>query len=74
MFLIYRGLEEDISVKCYIDASFQTCVHDSKLQYGFVFIMNRGVISWKRTKLSVVTQSTTKSEYIVPLEVSHEAA
>jgi hypothetical protein len=41
MFLVFGG-EEELIVKDYSDASFQTDTDDSKLQSGFVFYLNRG--------------------------------
>jgi hypothetical protein len=54
MFLVYGGLEEDLCVKCYTDASFQTDRDDSRSQSGYVFIMNGGAIAWKSSKQNVV--------------------
>jgi hypothetical protein len=44
VFLVFGG-EEELVVKGYIDASFQTDVDDSKSQSNFVFYLNRGVMS-----------------------------
>ena len=74
MLLIYGGLEEDLNVKCYTDASFQTDRDDCKSQSGFVFIMNGGAVSWKSSKQEVVAQSTTESEYVAASEAAKEAA
>ncbi|KAI3804628.1 hypothetical protein L1987_26325 [Smallanthus sonchifolius] len=73
MFLVYGGLEEELSVKCYTDASFQTDRDDTKSQSGYVFIMNGGAVSWKSSKQEVVAQSTTESEYVAASEVAKEA-
>ena len=70
MFQIYGGLEEDLNVKCYTDASFQTDRDDCKSQSGFVFIMNGGAVSWKSSKQEVVAQSTTESEYVAASEAA----
>ncbi|KAG8490844.1 hypothetical protein CXB51_014047 [Gossypium anomalum] len=43
-FLIY-GSEEELSVKGYTDASFQTDKDDSRSQSGFVFCLNGGAVS-----------------------------
>jgi hypothetical protein len=40
MFLIYGGMEEELSVNCYTDASFQSDRDDSRSQSGFVFTLN----------------------------------
>ncbi|KAD6796251.1 hypothetical protein E3N88_07147 [Mikania micrantha] len=42
MFLIYGSGEEELVVKGYTDASFQTDRDDSRSQSGYVFIMNGG--------------------------------
>ena len=74
MFLVYGGVEEELSVKCYTDASFQTDRDDSRSQSGFVFTLNGGAITWRSSKQKVVAQSTTESEYIAALEAAKEAA
>ena len=45
MFLVYGGAEE-LVVKGYVDASFDTDPDDSKSQTGYVFILNGGAVSW----------------------------
>ncbi|KAG8492989.1 hypothetical protein CXB51_012658 [Gossypium anomalum] len=57
-FLIYGG-EEELSVKGYTDASFQTDNDDSR--------------SWKSSKQSTVANSTTEAEYITASEAAKEA-
>jgi len=47
--LIYGGLEE-LSVIGYTDASFQTDHDDFISQFGYVFCLNDGVVSWKSSK------------------------
>ncbi|XP_042753151.1 secreted RxLR effector protein 161-like [Lactuca sativa] len=74
LFLVYGCVEESLSVKCYTDASFTTYRDDCKLQLGYVFIINGGVVSWKSSKQSVVAQSTIESEYIAASEAAQEAA
>jgi hypothetical protein len=46
MFLVYGG-EEELVTKCYVDASFDTNPNDSKSQFGYVFVMNGGAVSWR---------------------------
>ena len=50
MFLIYGG-DEELVVKGYVDASFDTDLDDSKSQTGYVYILNG-------SKYSVVAAST----------------
>ncbi|KAG8482959.1 hypothetical protein CXB51_022006 [Gossypium anomalum] len=71
-FLIYGG-EEELSVKGYTDASFQTDKDDSRSQSGFVFCLNGGAVSWKSSKQSTVANSTTEAEYIAASEAAKEA-
>jgi hypothetical protein len=49
MFLIYGG-DEQLAVKCYADASFDTNPDDSKSQIGYVYILNGGAVSWRSCK------------------------
>ncbi|KAK8662903.1 hypothetical protein V6N13_024789 [Hibiscus sabdariffa] len=72
VFLVYGG-EEQLSIKGYIDASFQTDKDDSRSQSGFVFCLNGGAASWKSSKQDIVADSTTKAEYIVAGEATKEA-
>ena len=44
MFLVYGG-DEELSVKGYVDASFDTDPDDSKSQTGYVFILNGAAVS-----------------------------
>ncbi|XP_052888003.1 secreted RxLR effector protein 161-like [Gossypium arboreum] len=71
-FLIYGG-EEELSVKGYTDASFQTDKDDSRSQSGFVFCFNGGAVSWKSSKQSTVANFTTEAEYIAASEAAKEA-
>ena len=73
MFLVFGGLEEELSIKCYTDAGFQTDRDDSRSQSGYVFVMNGGAVDWKSSKQSVVTLSSSESEYIAASEAGQEA-
>jgi hypothetical protein len=44
VFLVFGGKEE-LDVKGYNDASFQTDADDYKSQFGFVFCLNGGAVS-----------------------------
>ncbi|KAK8686057.1 hypothetical protein V6N13_125084 [Hibiscus sabdariffa] len=71
-FLVYGG-EEQLSIKGYTDASFQTDKADSRSQSRFVFHLNRGAVSWKSSKQDTVADSTTEAEYIAASEAAKEA-
>ncbi|KAK8715893.1 hypothetical protein V6N13_043218 [Hibiscus sabdariffa] len=72
VFLVYGG-EEQLSIKGYTDASFQTDKDDSRSQSGFVFRLNGGAVSWKSSKQDTVDDSTTEAEYIAASEAAKEA-
>jgi hypothetical protein len=63
VFLVFGG-DEELIVKGYNNASFQTDVDVSKSQFGFVFYLNEGTVSWKSSKNDIVADSTTEAEYI----------
>jgi hypothetical protein len=71
MFLVFGG-EEELIVKDYNNASFQTDADDSKLQSGFVFYLNRGALSWKSLKQDTVADSTMEAEYITTSKATKE--
>ena len=71
MFLVYGG-EEELVVRGYTDASFQTDQDDFRSQSGFVFTLNGGAVSWKSSKQDTVADSTTEAEYIAASEAAKE--
>jgi hypothetical protein len=72
MFLIFGG-EDELVVKGYTDARFQTDKDDSASQSRFVFCLNGGAVSWKSSKQDTVADSTTEAEYIAASEAAKEA-
>ncbi|PKI39011.1 hypothetical protein CRG98_040609 [Punica granatum] len=72
MFLVYGG-EEELVVRGYTDASFQSDKDDSRSQSGYVFCLNEGAVSWKRSKQETVADSTTEAEYIAASNAAKEA-
>ena len=71
MFLVYGGNKELI-VNSYVDASFDTDPDDSKLQTGYVFLLNGGAVSWCSSKQSVMAGCTCEAEYIATSEAENE--
>ena len=70
MFLIYR--DSELKVRRYTDANFQKDIDDYRPQSGFIFLLNGGAISWKSSKQSTISDSTTKAEYIAASEAAKE--
>ncbi|KAK8556156.1 hypothetical protein V6N12_002569 [Hibiscus sabdariffa] len=66
----YQANPEELGIKGYTDASFQTDKDDSRSQSGFVFCLNGGVVSWKSSKQDTVADSTTEAEYIAANEAT----
>ena len=71
MFLVYGG-EEELIVRGYADASFQTDGDDCQSQFGFVYILNGGAVHWMSSKQDRVADSTTEAEYIGACEAAKE--
>jgi hypothetical protein len=72
IFLVF-GVEEELIVIGYTDASFQTDTDDSKSQFGFVVCLNGGAVRWKCSKKDTVADLTTEIEYIVASKAAKEA-
>ena len=72
MFLVYGG-EEELVAKCYVDASFDTDLDDSKSQSGYIFLLNEAAVSWRSSKQPVVVGSMTEGEYVAASEAAQEA-
>ena len=71
MFLVYGG-EDDLVIKGYTDASFQTNRDNFHSQSGYVFILNGCAVSWKSSKQETLVVSTTEAEYLAASEASKE--
>jgi hypothetical protein len=67
------GGEEELVVKGYNDAIFQTDADNSKSQSDFMFCLNGGAPSWKSFKEDTVADSVIEAEYIVASEAVKKA-
>jgi hypothetical protein len=72
MVLVYGGNEEELSIKDYVDASFDTDPDNSKSQTGYVFMLNGGVVSSESCKQDLVAQPTMESEYMAASKAANE--
>jgi hypothetical protein len=70
-FLVY-GVEEELIVNGYTDASFQTDKDEFRLQSGFVFCLNGGAVTWKSSKQDIVADSTMEAKYTTASEAAKE--
>ena len=71
MFLVYGG-EEELVIRGYADASFQTDRDDCRSQSGFVYVLNGGAVHWMSSNQDTVADSTTEAEYIAACEAAKE--
>ena len=69
MFLVFGG-EEELAVKGYTDAAFQTDKDECRSQAWFVFCLNGGAISWKSSKQDTIANSAIEAEYIAASEAA----
>ncbi|GJR52518.1 retrotransposon protein, putative, ty1-copia subclass [Tanacetum coccineum] len=53
--------------------NWKTDKDDSRSQSGRVFLLNKGVVTWKSSKQDIVADSTCESEYIAACEALKEA-
>jgi hypothetical protein len=72
MVLVYGGNEDELNIKGYVDASFDTDLDDSKSQTGYVFMLNEGTVIWESCKQDLVAQSTMESEYMAASAAASE--
>ena len=70
--MIYGGQEGELVISGYTDVGFQSDLDDFRLQSGFVFCLNGGAVSWRRSKKDTVTDSTTEDEYIAASDAAKE--
>jgi hypothetical protein len=73
LFLVYGGLDSELVVTGYTDASFQSNIDDFRSQSGYVFCLNGGAVVWKSSKQKTVADSTTEAEYVAASEAAKEA-
>ncbi|GKD37758.1 hypothetical protein Tco_1257965, partial [Tanacetum coccineum] len=74
MFLVYGGdTKQELRVSCYTNVGYLTDADDMKSQTGYVFVLYRGDVDWKRTKQSIFATSSTDVEYIAAFDALKKA-
>ena len=58
-----------LEVVDFSDSDYAGCVDDKKSTFGYIFIMAKGVVSWKRVKQTLTASSTIEAEYVACYEV-----
>ena len=57
-----------LDVVGFCDADFAGYIDDKKSTTGYIFLMARGVVSWKSVKQTLTTSSTMEAEYVACYE------
>ena len=60
--LLYQKTQ-DTSLYIFSDADFAGDLDTRKSTSGYTLLKNKGIVSWKRKKQSIVAQSTAEAEY-----------
>ena len=66
----YGGAKKDLVGYVDVDGSMN---EDRKAISGFMFIVNRGAVSWSAKRQEIISLSTTESEYIAATYAAKEA-
>ena len=53
-----------IKIQGFSDSDYTGCLETRSSRSGFVFLLNKGPISWSSQRQSIVATSTTEAEYI----------
>ena len=69
--MLYEG--GNLKVEEYIDANFQSNKDDSKSQFGYMFTLNKAVVTWKSFKQEITVDFIIEIEYMVAVEAVKEA-
>jgi hypothetical protein len=67
------GTDNDLDLRCFVDAAFADDRIDRKSSSGYVFKLAGGPISWKSGKQPIVTLSSTEAEYVALTITAKEA-
>ena len=52
---------DTLEVVGFSDSDYAGCVNDKKFTYGYIFMMTKGVVSWKSVKQTLTTSSIMKT-------------
>ena len=72
LMLTYRRTDT-LEVVGFSDSDYAGCVDDKKSTSNYIFMMAKGVVSWKSVKKTLTTSSTMEVEYVVCYEASCHA-
>ena len=67
--LLYRRANY-LEVTGYLDVDFASCMDSRKSTFGYIFMLARGVLSWRSVKQSLTATSTMEVEFVSCFEVT----
>ena len=67
--LTYKHTDQ-LKVIGYSNSDFAGCVDTRKSTSGYIFLLSRGVISWRSTKQTFVASSTMEAQFVACYEVT----
>ena len=70
--LTYRLIDAH-KVVDFSDSNYVGCVDDKKSTFSYIFMVDKGVVSWKSVKQTLTTSSTMEVEYVVCYEATCHA-
>ena len=62
-----------LEVVGFSDSNYVGCVDDKKSTFDYIFMMGKGVVSWKSVKQILTTSYTIEIEYVACYEVTCHA-
>ena len=62
----------DVIVIGYLNLDFASCLNDHMSKCWYIFIMTKGVVSWKSNKQFIMRTSTMEVEYIMCYKAMQE--
>jgi hypothetical protein len=68
-----KGEAFTLDLEGYIDSAFADCKLTRKSTSGYLFNVNNSPITWRSGRQSIVTTSTTESEYVAACDGTKEA-
>lgn len=72
-FNILYTASDEFDLVSYIDSDWAGSLDNSKSTFIYVFHMGSAIISWASKKKPIISQSTTKAEYIIENAVACQA-
>ena len=67
------GKPMDFDLVGFVDAAFSDCLNTKKSTSGYLFCFNGAPLTWRSSRQTIVTTSSTEAEYVAACEGTKEA-